>query len=165
MSSQELPAVQKMEPPSSDTLTPSSPSRPAPGEQVPPPPSEAEPSSNTFHHSNQAEPARENLHMTALSLKRSNLAAKLEASQAERDVLVAQSTLPSGLPFPSDWTDEQRAKQALESANAVIKEHISLLHGYNEIKDIGQGLLGLVAEKRGVRVKDIMEEFGVGIND
>lgn len=90
---------------------------------------------------------------------------KLEALQAERNALVAQSSLPSGLPFPSEWTDEQRAEQALRTANAVIKEHISLLHGYNEIKDIGQGLLGLVADKRGVRVKSIMEEFGVGTSD
>lgn len=35
----------------------------------------------------------------------------------------------------------------------------------NEIRDIGQGLLGLVAERRGTRVVDVMGEFGVGEKD
>lgn len=47
----------------------------------------------------------------------------------------------------------------------MIKEHIQLLHRYNEIKDIGQGLMGLIAEKRGCRIKDVMEEFGVDEKD
>ena len=44
----------------------------------------------------------------------------------------------------------------------VIKNHIALLHKYNEIKDIGQGLMGLIADKRDCRVVSVMEEFGVG---
>lgn len=162
MSSQELPTDKNVETQSSVTLDASSPHQ---KDHTQHPSSEAPPSSDTLHHSEQPERAPENPRLAALSLKRKHVAARLEALEAERSALVAESTLPSGLPFPSDWTEEQRSKQALATANAVIKEHISLLHGYNEIKDIGQGLLGMVAEKRGVRVKDIMEEFGVGIND
>lgn len=51
-----------------------------------------------------------------------------------------------------------------------------LLHQYNEIRDIGQGLLGMVAEKRNCRVADLYAgegdgdgegrgEFGVGVMD
>lgn len=47
----------------------------------------------------------------------------------------------------------------------VIKSHIALLHKYNEIKDIGQGLMGLIADKRDCRVVSVMEEFGVGEGD
>lgn len=163
MSSQELPQI--LEPPSSDTLHPSSPSKTKSYHQTPLPSSEAQASSDTLLNSEQTDQPPENPRLTALNVKRDTLAAKLVALQAERNALIAQSSLPSGLPFPADWTEEQKAKQALATANAAIKEHISLLHGYNEIKDIGQGLLGLVADKRGVRVKDIMEEFGVGISD
>ncbi|KAK1081013.1 swi5-like zinc finger protein, partial [Friedmanniomyces endolithicus] len=53
--------------------------------------------------------------------------------------------------MPTEWSEEQRERQALSSANAVIKEHIGLLHRYNEIKDIGQGLMGMLADQRGVR--------------
>lgn len=67
--------------------------------------------------------------------------------------------------MPADWSEEQKTKQALASANAVIKEHIALLHKYNGMKDIGLGLLGLIADKRGVRVGGVMEEFGVGEKD
>jgi hypothetical protein len=46
-----------------------------------------------------------------------------------------------------------------------VKKHIQLLHRYNEIRDIGTGLMGIIAENRGVRVKDMYEEFGVGLDD
>lgn len=46
-----------------------------------------------------------------------------------------------------------------------MKRHIGLLHAYNEIKDVGQGLIGLIADSRGVRVREVMEEMGVGEKD
>ncbi|KAL4800941.1 Swi5-domain-containing protein [Aspergillus venezuelensis] len=47
----------------------------------------------------------------------------------------------------------------------TVKRHIRLLHEYNEIKDIGQGLMGLIADARGVRQVDVQKEFGVGGKD
>ena len=46
-----------------------------------------------------------------------------------------------------------------------MKRHIRLLHAYNEIKDVGQELMGLIADARGVRLKEVMEEMGVGEKD
>ena len=37
----------------------------------------------------------------------------------------------------------------------TVTTHIHLLHNYNAIRDIGTGLLGLIAENRGVRVRDL----------
>jgi DNA repair protein Swi5/Sae3 len=48
---------------------------------------------------------------------------------------------------------------------ATVKRHIHLLHEYNEIKDVGQGLMGLIAEGRGVRQIEVEREFGVGDKD
>ncbi|PSK56452.1 hypothetical protein B9Z65_6076 [Elsinoe australis] len=50
---------------------------------------------------------------------------------------------------------------ALSDARASRAEHIKLLGRYNDIKDVAQGLMGLIAEQRGCRVKDVMEELGV----
>jgi DNA repair protein Swi5/Sae3 len=50
-------------------------------------------------------------------------------------------------------------------AEAIVKRHIKLLHAYNEIKDVGLGLMGLIADSRGVRLKEVMEEMGVGEKD
>ena len=50
-------------------------------------------------------------------------------------------------------------------ADSIVKAHIKLLHQYNEIKDVGLGLMGLIADGRAVRVGDVMEEFGVGVKD
>lgn len=64
-----------------------------------------------------------------------------------------------GAVTPEDMT------KALELARSTIKKHIRLLHGYNEIRDVGQGLFGILAEQKGVRIVQIMEEFGVGKDD
>ncbi|KAL6236639.1 DNA repair protein [Aspergillus navahoensis] len=47
----------------------------------------------------------------------------------------------------------------------TVKRHIRLLHEYNEIKDIGQGLMGLIADARGVRQVDVQREFGADVKD
>lgn len=46
-----------------------------------------------------------------------------------------------------------------------MNTHIKLLHEYNEIRDLGQSLMGIVASNRAVRVKDIYEELGVSEKD
>ena len=51
------------------------------------------------------------------------------------------------------------------SPETTVKQHIALLHTYNEIRDVGQGLLGMVAENRGVRIRDVYGEFGVAEGD
>ncbi|KAI5287143.1 hypothetical protein KEM52_001724 [Ascosphaera acerosa] len=48
---------------------------------------------------------------------------------------------------------------AARDPEAVTRRHIRLLHDYNEIKDVGQGLLGLIAESRGCRYVEVQEEY------
>ncbi|KAL2854717.1 Swi5-domain-containing protein [Aspergillus pseudodeflectus] len=55
---------------------------------------------------------------------------------------------------------EIRAKLKNDPSETV-KRHIRLLHEYNEIKDVGQGLIGLIADARGMRQVDVEREFGV----
>lgn len=35
----------------------------------------------------------------------------------------------------------------------TVQRHITLLHEYNEVRDVGMGLMGIVAERRGVGVR------------
>ncbi len=74
----------------------------------------------------------------------------------------AHST-PSSIPGLSKGEEEA----IMLHVKAVIKEHIARLHAYNEIKDVAQGLMGMVADTRGVRVAELYEEgeFGVGEKD
>ena len=106
-----------------------------------------------------------NPRLAAIAAKKATLEATLANVRSQRSALVAEAKFPSGLDMPADWSDEQRTKQALLSANAVIKEHIANLHRYNEIKDVGQGLMGLIADKRGVRVAEVMREYDMGEKD
>lgn len=48
-----------------------------------------------------------------------------------------------------------------------MKRHIKLLHEYNEIRDVGQGLIGMIADNRAMRIVELYDsgEFGVGVKD
>lgn len=48
---------------------------------------------------------------------------------------------------------------------ATVQRHIRLLHEYNEIKDIGQGLMGIIADARGLRQIEVQREYGVADKD
>ncbi len=54
-----------------------------------------------------------------------------------------------------------------KNAAATVKNHIKLLHEYNEIRDVGQGIIGMIADNRGVRIVELYEsgEFGVSAKD
>jgi len=80
------------------------------------------------------------------------------------DTPKAQSESASEEPTEQPVTPQDTA-EALLLARTTIKRHIRLLHGYNEIRDVGQGLFGILAEQRGVRIVQVMEEFGVGVDD
>lgn len=64
-----------------------------------------------------------------------------------------------------DNGDEPTEKEIMAAANKIVKEHIKLLHEYNELKDVGQGLMGLIADQRGSRIVEIQDEFGIDAND
>lgn len=135
-------------PPSSDPVTETTPSSPA-----------------HLENNKRTDEAPPNPRLIALQNKHAGLSSTLAELQQQRATLASQTTLPSGLPIPAQESPEETLKVALKASNTVIKEHIQLLHRYNEIKDIGQGLMGLIAEKRGCRIKDVMEEFGVDEKD
>ncbi|XP_049629772.1 DNA repair protein SWI5 homolog, partial [Suncus etruscus] len=46
-----------------------------------------------------------------------------------------------------------------------LAQHISQLHEYNDIKDVGQMLLGKLAMIRGVTTKELYPEFDLDLND
>lgn len=112
-----------------------------------------------------------NPRLAALEARKAALTQTLSDLKAQRQQLATQAKLPSGLPLPTSTpsgeplSEDEILASALKSSNAVIKEHIALLHKYNEIKDIGQGLMGLIADQRDCRVMAVMEEFGVGEAD
>ena len=60
---------------------------------------------------------------------------------------------------------ELRLTVSRHPASETVKRHIKLLHDYNDIRDIGQGLIGMVADNRGVRIGELYDEFGIGLKD
>jgi len=74
------------------------------------------------------------------------------------------TAFPKPTSAPAPLTESTRAA-VLAHADHTVKQHIGLLHAYNGIRDIGQNVMGLLAEQRGVRVVQVMEECGVGEGD
>ncbi|KAG9242172.1 Swi5-domain-containing protein [Calycina marina] len=60
---------------------------------------------------------------------------------------------------------EAVTKDLKHPAGDTVKRHIKLLHDYNDTRDVGQGLIGMIADNRGVRIGDLYDEFGVGLKD
>ncbi|PYH74064.1 SWI5/SAE3 family protein [Aspergillus vadensis CBS 113365] len=60
---------------------------------------------------------------------------------------------------------EQTKAKLKNDPSTTVKRHIRLLHEYNEIKDIAQGLMGLIADARGVRQVDVQREYGLDDRD
>jgi hypothetical protein len=77
--------------------------------------------------------------------------------------LITKNGDPSASPhaYESEPTDAE----VMAAANKIVSRHIKLLHKYNEIKDVGQGLMGLIADQRGVRIVEVQDEFGIGPKD
>lgn len=74
-------------------------------------------------------------------------------------VLIEENALSQA----EDMNDDGEAteKDISMAANRIVKDHIKLLHEYNELKDVGQGLMGLIADQRGVRIVEVQDEFGI----
>ncbi|CZT49731.1 uncharacterized protein RSE6_10615 [Rhynchosporium secalis] len=60
---------------------------------------------------------------------------------------------------------DEVTRELKHPAAETVKLHIKLLHDYNDIRDVGQGLVGMIADNRGVRIGELYEEFGVGLRD
>ncbi|XP_072310013.1 DNA repair protein SWI5 homolog [Eucyclogobius newberryi] len=69
----------------------------------------------------------------------------------------------------------QRRREQLDSEIALLEaegfdveeleRHIDKLHEYNDIKDIGQSLLGRIAALRGTTTRDLYSHFGLDLED
>lgn len=88
--------------------------------------------------------------------------ATMKTTKTESSDERAEATKTSPVSQTLSQTDDD---MAMEHANLTLKRHIKLLHDYNEIKDIGTGIIGIIADQRGVRIADVMEEMGVREGD
>ena len=56
-------------------------------------------------------------------------------------------------------------QQVLNEAQKILDQHIKQLGQYNQLKDIAMGMLGIIAEKQGKPLREVMEARGVEDDD
>lgn len=100
--------------------------------------------------------------LAELKAHKAALLTSLIALPAVQVVIEEQATLNVGA---SDDGGEPAEADVMAAANKIVKEHIKLLHEYNELKDMGQGLMGLIADQRGARIIEVQSEFGIEAQD
>ncbi|GAT30595.1 hypothetical protein RIB2604_03501550 [Aspergillus luchuensis] len=77
-----------------------------------------------------------------------------------------QATSSTTTPASDEQIQTQKDKKlSRNDPSTTVKRHIRLLHEYNEIKNIAQGLMGLIADARGVRQVDVQREYGLDDRD
>ncbi|KAF1998880.1 hypothetical protein P154DRAFT_523713 [Amniculicola lignicola CBS 123094] len=151
-------SLQHKESPSGQATDPSK-NRPEPGQQ--PPLSSPTKSTTTSNSSMPFKPSQEHT-VAELRAQRAALIASLAVLPNIQELLISDdSSTVSDVPDLDEPTDAD----IIAAANKIVKKHIKLLHEYNEIKDVGQGLMGLIADQRGVRIVEVQDEFGVTSKD
>jgi len=51
-----------------------------------------------------------------------------------------------------------------QSPDTTVNDHIRLLRQYNKTKDVGQQLIGIIAESRGVSLGDVYRDGNYGVS-
>ncbi|XP_014553904.1 hypothetical protein COCVIDRAFT_106369 [Bipolaris victoriae FI3] len=102
---------------------------------------------------------------TILSELKAHKAALLTSLRSLPAIQVLMEEMASSDGGADGRYDEPTDADVMAAANKVVKEHIKLLHEYNELKDVGQGLMGLIADQRGVRIVEVQEEFSIDAED
>lgn len=106
--------------------------------------------------------SQQEITLAEMKTKRAALIASIAHLPAIQVLLADART--SGLSSQMSEAEPTEA-DIMAAAHKINKKHIKLLHEYNEIKDVGQGLMGLIADQRGLRIVEVQDDFGIGSKD
>lgn len=92
----------------------------------------------------------------------------LEASGKRQELAKEQAGLRFGIVvLSSTYGTTMWLTVCRQPADTTVEDHIRLLRQYNKTKDVGQQLIGLIAESRAVPLATVYQDgaYGVGPDD
>lgn len=94
------------------------------------------------------------------------LSSRRAASGKRQEVQDAETLAGEVVALRKRLEEVEEEINSLESySEEELQAHIDKLHEYNEVKDIGQLLLGKLAEVEGTTTASLYEQFGLGLED
>lgn len=64
-----------------------------------------------------------------------------------------------------DAIKETSPTKSIEEIESAHRQYMQLLHRYNETKDVGQALLGRLAQLSGCTTKDLYPQYGLSLDE
>lgn len=78
----------------------------------------------------------------------------------------SESDIKNKPPLINELNTEKPSKEdIIRDARATVKTHIRQLGEYNALKDAAQTMMGIIAERKGVLISAVMEDFGLHSRD
>ncbi|KAJ3341541.1 swi5-like zinc finger protein [Gonapodya sp. JEL0774] len=95
-----------------------------------------------------------------------SVVAELDTAASLISVIDVTGPTPCTIPSPStDFHQTTPRDQRPNDIDAAFTSRIQSLHDYNELKDLGQSLLGKLAELEGVTTRDMYARYGMDVDD
>lgn len=65
-----------------------------------------------------------------------------------------------------DWSNRSAEIKKLEAdVSSSEQKRITLLHQYNDVKDAAQVVIGVLASKQGVSIRELHEKYNLPVKD
>jgi len=131
-----------------------------------PPSSSPSSKSSTQHSSSPTQPPNQSPRHNHLLARKQFLQDQISSLTTERNALVTNALNPRlAVSESAESPTQTQIDLAVNKANVDIRTRVRQLQEYNDVKDIGTQLMGLIAENKGVRIAEVQRDFGVQGSD
>lgn len=85
--------------------------------------------------------------------------------QSDECITANSALLKDAMPIPDDHGQTPLDEQTIRQAREIVARYKQSVTRFNDLRDAAMGLLGLIAEKEGRTLKNVLEDRGIEDDD